>query len=56
VAVVGGGYIGVELAGIFNSLGTKTRYFTRADKPLKEFDDLIVNQLLVEIKLANVDM
>ena len=42
VAVVGGGYIGVELAGVFQALGTRTSLLTRADKPLKGFDDLLV--------------
>lgn len=49
VAVIGGGYIGVELAGVFNGLGTKTTLFTRADKPLKDFDDLIVTTLVSEM-------
>ena len=50
VAVVGGGYIGVELAGVFHALGSHTEYFTRADRPLKEFDDLITSTLLGEMK------
>ena len=50
VAVVGGGYIGVELAGVFHALGSHTEYFTRADRPLKDFDDLITSTLLGEMK------
>jgi len=50
VAVVGGGYIGVELAGVFHALGTETHYFTRADKPLKEFDELVTSSLMAEMK------
>ena len=50
VAVVGGGYIGVELAGVFHALGSHTEYFTRADRPLKDFDDLITSTLIGEMK------
>ncbi|KAG5221267.1 Glutathione reductase [Salix suchowensis] len=38
VAVVGAGYIAVELAGVFNSLGTKTHLIIRKDKVLRTFD------------------
>jgi glutathione reductase (NADPH) len=50
VAVIGGGYVGVELAGVFHGLGTKTDLFTRADIPLKNFDTMIVDTLLSEMK------
>ena len=50
VAVVGGGYIGVELAGIFNSLGSKTTLFLRSSTPLHNFDDLLVKTLVSEMK------
>lgn len=41
VAVVGAGYIGVELAGVFNALGTETHLMIRGDAVLKRFDDAI---------------
>lgn len=41
VAVVGGGYIGVELTGVFQSLGTKVHEIIRGDKLLRAFDELI---------------
>ena len=50
VAVIGGGYIGVELAGVFNALGTQTVIFTRADRPLRGFDEMVVDTLLSEMK------
>ena len=50
VAVIGGGYIGVELAGVFHGLGTKTDLFVRADKPLKDFDTIITDTLVKEMK------
>lgn len=38
VAVVGGGYIGVEFAGIFNGLGARTHLIYRRDLFLRGFD------------------
>ena len=38
VVIVGAGYIAVELAGIFNTLGTETHLVIRRDKVLGKFD------------------
>lgn len=48
VAVVGAGYIAVEIAGVFNSLGTETHLFVRKHAPLRNFDTFIV-ETLVEV-------
>ncbi len=45
VAVIGSGYIGIELAGILNSLGSKVAIFSRADKLLRGFDYMIQDAL-----------
>jgi glutathione reductase (NADPH) len=45
VAVVGAGYIAVELAGIFNALGTDTSLVVRGAHPLRHFDDVIYENL-----------
>lgn len=55
VAVVGGGYIGVELAGVFQGLGTATTLLTLGDRPLPSFDTLITNTLLSEMKKQGID-
>lgn len=39
VLIVGGGYIAVEFAGIFNGLGCEVHLCYRADKPLRGFDE-----------------
>ena len=49
VAVVGGGYIGVELAGVFHALGSKTTLCLRGSKPLAGFDSIIVDNLVKEM-------
>ncbi|KAF2163516.1 hypothetical protein M409DRAFT_68441 [Zasmidium cellare ATCC 36951] len=48
VAIVGAGYIAVELAGMFNALGTETHMFIRHDRFLRTFDPMIQEQLMAE--------
>ncbi|PWY99106.1 hypothetical protein BCV70DRAFT_163219 [Testicularia cyperi] len=45
VVVVGAGYIAVELAGVFNSLGSETHLLIRHDKFLRNFDPIISDTL-----------
>lgn len=45
VAVVGAGYIGVELAGVLNALGSEVEIFIRGDKLLRGFDEMIRDAL-----------
>ncbi|KAG8906256.1 Glutathione reductase [Tulasnella sp. 403] len=45
VAVVGAGYIAVELAGIFNTLGSETHLFIRGETVLRTFDPTIQETL-----------
>lgn len=50
IAVVGAGYIAVELAGVFNGLGVETHLFVRKHAPLRTFDKDIVATLLEVIE------
>ncbi|MDO4449701.1 MAG: glutathione-disulfide reductase [Moraxella sp.] len=45
VAIVGSGYIGVELAGVLNAFGVDTHLVVRGDKILKNFDQDIIGTL-----------
>ena len=54
--IVGGGYIGVEIAGVFHTLGTKTHLLIRRDKPLKNFDEMLSETLLEQMKLFELDV
>ncbi|MBP7879879.1 MAG: glutathione-disulfide reductase [Acinetobacter sp.] len=45
-AVVGSGYIAVELAGVLNALGSKVELFIRKDLPVGRFDRFISETLL----------
>ena len=51
VAVVGAGYIAVEIAGVLNGLGSETHLFVRKHAPLRTFDPMIV-EALVEVMNA----
>ena len=51
VAVVGAGYIAVEIAGVLNALGAETHLFVRRHAPLRGFDPLLV-ETLVEVMQA----
>lgn len=46
VAVVGAGYIAVELAGVLHNLGVETHLFVRKHAPLRNFDPLVVDTLV----------
>lgn len=50
VAVVGAGYIAVELAGVMHTLGTDVHLFTRYDRPLRSYQSEIVQVLLDEME------
>jgi glutathione reductase (NADPH) len=46
VAVVGAGYIAVELAGVFNGLGSETHLIIRYDSVLRTFDPMLSEVLV----------
>lgn len=50
VAVVGAGYIAVELAGVLHTLGVKTDLFVRRDRPLRNFDSYLIDGLMAEME------
>jgi glutathione reductase (NADPH) len=46
VAIIGSGYIGVELAGVLQALGSETHLLMRGQKPLSRFDSMLSDTLL----------
>lgn len=46
VAVVGAGYIAVEIAGVLQGLGSETHLAFRRETFLREFDDLVIKGLM----------
>lgn len=56
VAVVGAGYIAIELAGMFHALGTETHLFIRHDKFLRTFDPLIQDKVVAEYERQGIHL
>jgi len=56
VAVIGAGYIAVELAGVLHELGTDTTLVCRGDAPLRGFDDLIQATLVEEMAKSGLKL
>jgi glutathione reductase (NADPH) len=56
VIIVGGGYIGVEFAGIFHGLGAHTYQFYRGDLFLRGFDGDIRSSLAEEMRKKGIDL
>lgn len=54
VAVVGAGYIAVELAGILNALGSETHLIIRRDKFLRTFDSQTVAVIREEMEKTGI--
>ena len=48
-AVIGAGYIAVEVAGVLNARGSDTHLFVRKDRPLRTFDKDIIDVLVDEM-------
>jgi len=49
VAVVGAGYIAVELAGVLHALGTESHLLVRKEKPLRAFDGMLSDTLVEQM-------
>ena len=56
VIIVGGGYIGVEFAGIFHGLGAHTIQLYRGESFLRGFDDDIRTTLAAEMLKRGIDL
>ena len=56
VAIVGGGYIGVELAGILHGLGSEVILIHRGDKLLRGFDETIRDKMAQAMDATGLDL
>ena len=54
VALVGAGYIAVEMAGMFHALGSETHLFIRHDKFLRNFDPMIQEKITAEYERQGI--
>jgi glutathione reductase (NADPH) len=55
VAVVGSGYVAVELAGIFAELGSQVTHVLRGDAVLRHFDDMIGKRMMLALREHGVE-
>ncbi len=55
VAIIGTGYIGVELAGVLQALGTQVCLFSLEDKVLYGFDEMMRSSLDEQMQASGVD-
>ncbi len=56
VAVVGSGYIAVELAGVFNALGSQVSMLVRKEHLLRPFDPMIREELMSQMQADGVEL
>ncbi len=56
VLVAGSGYIAVELAGIFNALGTETHLVIRKDSVIRSFDATLGQELMVMMRASGISL
>ncbi len=56
IVIVGGGYIAVEFAGIFNGLGVETILVYRGEQILRCFDDDLRNHLAAEMTKKGIEI
>ncbi len=56
VAVVGAGYIAVELAGVFRALGSEVSLLIRGETVLRNFDDLIQTSLTAQLEADGIEL
>ncbi|KAF5643035.1 glutathione reductase [Fusarium tjaetaba] len=54
VAIVGAGYIAVEFAGMLNALGTETHLLIRHERFLRNFDEMIQDELVSEYERVGI--
>ncbi|HFI0303653.1 TPA: glutathione-disulfide reductase [Streptococcus suis] len=56
VAVIGAGYIAVEVAGVLHGLGVDAQLFVRGDRPLRNFDTYITDALMEEMERTKLPL
>ena len=54
VLIAGSGYVAVELAGVFNGLGSETQVIVRKDSVLRSFDKMLSTELMNEMRDSGI--
>jgi len=56
VLIAGSGYIAVELAGVFNALGSDVQLVVRKDSVLRSFDSMLSSELMEAMDKNGIDL
>ena len=56
VAVIGGGYIGVELSGMLNALGSNVTLLARGNRIMDQFDTMVSDVLSSEMQRQGINL
>lgn len=56
VAIVGSGYVAVELSGVFAALGAKVTVVIRMDRVLRGFDEMLSSRLMAAMKADGIEI
>lgn len=56
VLIIGAGYVATEFAGVLNGLGVKTSQAVRHDRPLRGYDQAIIEVLVDEMKKTGIEL
>jgi glutathione reductase (NADPH) len=56
VLIAGSGYIAVELAGVFNALGSEVQVVVRKDRVLRSFDAMLSSELMDAMDKSGIDL
>ncbi|PNK61154.1 glutathione-disulfide reductase [Psychrobacter sp. FDAARGOS_221] len=56
VAIAGAGYVAVEIAGVLRGLGAEVDLYVRRHRPLRQFDDSIVEVLLEVFEQEGINL
>ena len=56
VAVVGSGYVAVELAGVLHALGSRVSLFARRNRVLRSFDSMLADELMQQMTASGIEL
>ncbi len=56
IALIGGGFIGVELSGVMNTLESEVNIYAREDRLLENFDPMLGNVLMTEMSRQGITL
>jgi glutathione reductase (NADPH) len=56
IAVIGSGYIAVELAGVLHELGSDVSILVRRNSVLRDFDSMLADELMAQMSAAGIEI